>query len=774
MQSSFSNRSKELRPNIVLPADLNPASFATAKSAHREDDRGTLIGDYWRTLSRYRWIIAAFAFGGVLASVLLTLGSLPYYRARTSLDIQSLNGDFMNLRSVAPTGDGSSSSSEVNVQTQIKLLQSETLLERTVDRLQSDPHPKFMEQTNLLTRIGSALHLPHGKPLRYADVLADTSKHVTVKPLGLTRLIEITCDSWDAGLAAHFCNELTSSFKSADLETRSNESEKTSQWLTQQVADIKLKAEESERKLVAVTGGNGLILSQDSTTVGEDRLRQIQSELVKAQADRIGKESELRIASTAAPGTNPSVLDTQEYRSYEQKLADLRSKVAELVPPLTEENPKIIHLRSQIKDVEEGMAATRSTNSGRMHNEYDAALHRETLLLTAYQAQEANVSSDLGKAAQVSLLRREVESEQQLYQTLLQRAKEAGFASAMQATTIRIVDAARTPKMPFSPKPGSAAAGGLLLGSLFGIGFAFLKDRNTQVFRMPGETERYLRVNELGVIPATESSRSVSSSLSRMPLSGLTGAAAPASSSALTQARWGDAFSVVAEAYRSTTFSILLSDDAARHSRVYVVSSPNAGEGKTTVTSNLGVALSKSKLRVVIIDGDLRKPGMHSALQVSNDFGVRNLLRGEINLQRVASSAYCKATEVPNLFVIPAGRGAEEVVELLHSHHLSELIDRLHQDFDVVLIDTPPMLHMADARIFARYAQGAILIFRAAVTSREQAAKARDLLERDRVHLVGTILNAFDPASEGRSHYYESYYRYKDQIESAEKAVVSS
>lgn len=747
------------------------------RQADRQPERGgNLLAEYLRTAIRHRVAIIVFGLIGVLLSFLLNFTALPYYRAKTSLEIQGINGDFLNIHNIAPTGDGGST--EVNVQTQVKLLQSETLLERTANLLKAEPPPANLYPNDLGSRLARAFHLGGNKALSYNDLVDDTAKRVIVKPFGVTRLVEITCDSWNAEFAAKFCNTLTTEYRNLDLETRGKESDRTSQWLTGQVADIKTKAEESERRLVAATGGNGLILSQDSNTVGEDHLRTLQGELVRAQADRMEKEAQLRTAGSAAPGTTPSILDSTEYRSYQQKLADLRAEVAAMVPPLTEENPKVIHVRSQIREVEEGMAAARSTNSDRLQNEFASARHREALLNAAFQSQEASVSSDLGKAAQVNLLRREVESEQQLYQTMLQRAKEASLASAMQASTMRVVDAAKKPFVPFAPKRGGAAGAGLLLGTLCGVGVAFFRDRQIQVFRVPGDVERFLHVTELGVIPAAETNRAgftapIRSALLPFNRNGNGAPPAPAEG-ALALAKWSDAFSVVAEAYRSTTFSILLTDDASRRARIYVVSSPNAGEGKTTVTSNLGVALSKSKLRTVIVDGDLRKPGVHIALQVSNNFGLRNILRGEIDAERAPLDAFCKPTAVPGLSVIPAGTGSEEVVELLHSAHLAGLIDRLHREFDVVLIDTPPMLHMADARILAHYAQGVLLILRAGITSREQAGKARDLFERDRVRLVGTILNAFDPRSEGQNNYYESYYRYKDQIESAEKVAASS
>jgi succinoglycan biosynthesis transport protein ExoP len=765
------------RVNRRTPTSLNVAQpFRAPRINARESKKVNLVVDYYRTIKRWRWAIVFFAAFGILLSFLLNLASLPVYRARTSLQIQSVNSDFMNMRAVAPTG-GASMSGDEDVQTQIKLLQSDTLLDRVVTRLLAEPHPKSVGRDDLISTLQRNLHLAHSEPLVYEELVDFTAKNVKIKPLGVTRLVEITCDSWSASFAAKFCNNMVTEYRAADLETRSAEADKTSDWLTRQVADVKIKAEESEKKLEAATGGNGLILSTESNSVGEDRLRQIQGELVKAQAARMEREAQSSIANSSTSETLPSVLDSAVYRSYSQKLADLQNNVAQLVPPLTEENPKVIHLRSQIREVEAGMARERTTDTSRMKNEYDAARHREALLAAAYQAEEATVSSDLSKVSKVTLLRREVESEQQLYQTLLQRAKEAGFASAMQATTVRTVDAAKPPHIPISPRRGSAAGVGLLLGSLCGISFAFFKERNSEVFRTPGEIEKRLQVQELGVIPSSEvgSKNTVlhalqgNRSLARKSVSEMTHV------DPIGITKWNEnTFSIAAEAYRSATFSILLSESPNGRARTYVVSSPNAGEGKTTVTSNLGVALSKSKLRVLLIDGDLRKPGLHKALQVDNSFGLRNILRGEVDISLEPVSRFCKKTSISNLFLLPSGSGREEVVELLHSPDVRILLNRLSREFDVIMIDTPPMLHMSDARIFASHADGVILIFRAGVTTHDQAASAIDLFEHDRVRLLGTILNDFDPLREGKSGYYNSYYRYKEQVESGSETIANS
>ena len=725
----------------------------------------SLIEEYLHTLSRHRTLIALAAITGALLALVLNLRTLPTYRTRTSLDIRSLNTDFLDIHAVAPTSGGSSDDVSTNLQTQIRLLQSDTLTGQVKDALLAQPHPAFIQRDDLFARIARGAHLGGSETIPFTALVDDTANRTKVKPLGLTRLVEVTCDSWSAKFSATFCNTLTTTFQAEDIKTREAEAQKTQEWLTRQVADVKVRAEESQKKLEAAVGGNGLMLSQTTTSAGEDRLRSLQDELVKAQADRIQKEATASVATAAPAETLPNVQDNPAHRAYELKLADLRSQLTQLVPALTEENPKVVRLRAQIADAEAGLRSTASTSTSRQSNEYSAARHRESLLDLTFKAQQATVSSDLQKAAQVSLLRRELDSEQALYTTLIQRAKEAGFASAMQASTIRVVDAARAPQFAFAPQRSVIAGTGLALGGLCGIAWAFYKERNNKVFRVPGEVERYLHVHELGVIPATR----------QMPTLASRGIAALAIRStrpgpqllgpAIALTRWTDDFSLAAEAYRNATLSILLSDSSKR-TRSYVVSSPNVGEGKTTVVANLGVALSKSKLRVAMIDGDLRRPNLHNAFAIENDFGLRNILRGEVDLETTPTNVLARGTALPNISIIPAGIGTEDVVELLHSSYFGALLARLSRDFDVILIDSPPILHMADARILAGQSDGAILICRARITTHDEAANARDLFAHDGVRLFGTILNDFDPMAEGKSNYYNSYYRYGQERES--------
>jgi succinoglycan biosynthesis transport protein ExoP len=530
---------------------------------------------------------------------------------------------------------------------------------------------------------------------------------------------------------------------------------------------VREKAEQIEQKLEQATGGDALALSKESNSLGENHLRELESEIVRAQADRIQRMSELQVARTTRPDSVPASLDSPVYRGYQQKLADLNAKVAELMPPLTEQHPKIIHLRSEIKEVQATMDAEHSATLQRLKNNYEAARSYEDRLNAVYAAAQSNVSNEMSKTERVDLLRREVESETQLYQTLLQRAKEAGFASAMETTTMRIVDAAVTPKVPISPSRGTAAICGSLLGLVCGVTFAFYKHRTMKVFLAPGDSERFLNVYELGAIPSASIVRSRAFySMLRVKNSNTQVEEQPPA-----LVTWKETVSVVTESFRNVTHSILLSGPIIRRPRIYTVVSPNSGEGKSTVASNLAIAFSKSKMKVVVVDADMRKPVQHKNLGVENDYGLRDILREDLDVSTAPIESFCKRTMIPNLWVLAAGEGNEQPVELLHTKTVSSMLKRLTADFDLVLIDTPPMLHMADARILSAQADGVILVFRAGVTDRDDAADVCARIVNDNITLVGTILNDFNAGRDGKRGHSASYFEYMKQVRSARTTV---
>jgi uncharacterized protein involved in exopolysaccharide biosynthesis len=249
--------------------------------------------EYYRLLLGHRWRIAAFALAGICLAFLVSSMTQPIFRARTSLDIQNLNLDFINMRAVATTGQAGPGSSETYLQTEMKLLQSDTLLRRTAHRTAGEAERITTSPAGPFLKLRRLLRLPGSEPHSPQDIVEYTSKSVAVKPLGLTRLVEVTCDSWDAKFAADFCNALTAEFQQQDREIRWSDAQKTGEWLSRQLADVREQLTLSEQKLQNAQDRSGVLLSgQQNGSVGEQKLRELQSELLRAQADRVNKQAQ--------------------------------------------------------------------------------------------------------------------------------------------------------------------------------------------------------------------------------------------------------------------------------------------------------------------------------------------------------------------------------------------------------------------------------------------------------------------------------------------------
>jgi succinoglycan biosynthesis transport protein ExoP len=711
-------------------------------------------------LVRHWRLILMCAAAGVIAGVLLQLPIQPVYRAVVSLQVQSPDKAMDSAGTSAPTGD---------LETQIKLLQSNRTIAGVAERLITDPYAIPVEKSDWLSRSRRTFHVGANQVIPLPSLIDQSAKSVRAWKLGGVPMIGASCDSWNPAFAAKYCNLLTGELQRENVESRGPTVTRTSELLMEQAATILAKSSDAESKPEALT-------DQDRPTTDRDgdRLRKLTAGLIKAKVDRITRQVQIQAAQEAGSEIPPDSVDSKAYARSQARLAELKKHLEAISTQPGAHDENLRRLRSEIAKLETGLSKQRAAGMQRMQAEYKAAKHREDQLSLSYQAIAANQTADFTKDSQADLQRREAANDRQLYQALLERAREAGFSSAKQTSLVHVVEPATSPQSAIYPRRLFLALAGLIIGSLAGLGLTFFKDSNRSVLRLPGESEKLLGVEELGVIPSAMSTsllprRRHAPALARSPLRSR---AQGSNSQASRTAHWDEAFSQVAEAYRNAMLSITLAN-AKSGGKVYIVSSPGAGEGKSTVMTNLGVALSKSDRRVLLVDGDLRRPSLHGILSVPSGLGLRNILRGEVDLSDSSVLLYCKSTTFPNLSVMPAGGGRGEVPDLLNTTRFRELGERLLRDYDIILVDTPPMLQIPDARILAQNANGAILVFRSGVTSREDAITAGKLFQQDHVTVLGTILNDVNPANEGRHGYHKSYHAYRQQTAAKDPATNS-
>jgi polysaccharide biosynthesis transport protein len=702
--------------------------------------------------------------GRVLAAVILcaALGAAitfvqnPIYQARATIEIHAPNETVFGMQG----GVGTTAAPESFLQTQVKALESRTLQKRVIETLRHNGKLSTYTPPDRLAAWAKALGVVRRTAVAGPVTPSVPVHEVKVKAFENTQLVEILCDSPDPNFSADYANTMSDEFTQLSLESRWAGYQHTSDWMTRQLSDMKGKLEESERELQAYSASSGLLFTDDKDSVQSVKLKQIQEELSKAQADRTTKQALYEVASASAANAVPQVIDNERLSGYQTKLTELRREAAELSALYTAEHYKVIRVKAQIAELESTFQRERDAILMRIRNDFQAAQKRENLLLIDYTSQAQRVSAQAAKAIHYDVLKRDVDTNRQLYGALLQKVKEASVASALAATNVHVMDAAEVPKSPYKPSILSNLLKGIGAGLVLGVLFVVGGDKVNRSLRAPGETPYHLKVPELGVIPACDSVPARPAEgpprTKATPILLADGDSEPARRVELVT--WQDTHSLVAESFRNALASILLSGDEERP-RIILVTSASRGEGKSMTVSNLGIGLAELNRKILLVDADMRKPRLHHIFDLSNSWGLSDLLREHTALKDSPVEALARPTQIANLWVLPSGPGTLSISSLLYSTRMGQLLDRLIAEFDTILIDTPPMLALADARVLGRLVDGAILVVRAGQTTRDAALEAKGRLVEDGIPVIGTILNNWDQKSKTR-YGNEGYYYY--------------
>ncbi|HWE48840.1 MAG TPA: polysaccharide biosynthesis tyrosine autokinase [Bryobacteraceae bacterium] len=714
----------------------------------KRDFSGVL--EYWHMVRRHQNAVIAMAIAGAIFGFCRTLSQPRIYQAHATVEIQNLNDEFLDLKSVNPTGGGGFSS-DTDIQTQVRILESAKLRRRVYDRMARTPSTEPLPPTDRLSAWRRALGIsPPSNDDLWKEALGSAAGGVQVRASGVTRIVDLSCDSTSPKMAADFLNALTEEYKQQNLETRWNNSQYTGDWLTTQLQEMRKKLEKAQDDLQSYVRSSGLVVTSEKNNVDETKLGDLQKELSAATADRVGKQSTWEIASAPNSADSlPAILDDANLRSTQQNLQDLRRNLAQLRVIYTPNHPEVRKVEAQIRSLEPQLAKNREDILHRLRNEYDSALRRETLLNDDYVKQAKEVSGDAAGMDHYNFLKREEDATRTLYESLLQKMKETSVAAALKANNINVVDAADVPGGPYKPDVPRSVMMGLLTGLTLGVAYAVSRERADRTLQDPGDAEHYLKIPELGIIPVGK----MDEPLTTRPVE----AAAAAPTAGVELITHNSRTSMVAEAFRTTLTSILFTGGVVERSRVLVVTSASPKEGKTTVVCNLSIALAEVQTRVLLIDCDMRRPRLHTVFKMENGPGLSDLLSQREPLQWSDIEHLCNPTGVPGLGLMTSGTARYKVATLLYSHKLPELLGILRQKFETVIFDTPPMVNIADARLVGRHADGMVLVVRSAYTTRDAALLAKQRLQEDGSPLLGLIMNGWNPNVPGYS-YYRNYY----------------
>lgn len=760
-------------PQLLRSSSLNIATPA-AQAVVDGRIEGLQV-DFEKLLRKYFLLAALLMMVGGTAGFFSVVVTAPAYQSKALVEVQPMSGSVLKMQ----TTQDYTSGNDVDLLTESRILLSNTFLRGVLQRIQLGNVSATPAQAGIFGTLRRILKLNVSSEIPVAlrgDGLnpGDTPKAVAMaivslkaEPVNGTHLIEISCESTSPQFAADFLNAVTDEYIDHNYKTRMEMVRSTTLWISGQLEEAKAKMMESEQKLQEFLRNSGDAFATQKNTLAESKLQDIQARLAAAQSDLISRQALYELVHKTPSESLPNVIDDPTVRQYQVHLADLRREEANLLVKYTPENPKVQGIEAQITNLQATQQKELNAAVKRIDSQYETAKRDQELLRSAYAATAQQVASQTSTEAQYNALKKEGESAREAYQSLLLQANQASIAGSLPVNNIQPIDRAVPPEKPYKPKPLVNIGMGTLAGLAMSCGLAFLRERMDQRVRSPGHARQLFNLPQLGVIPSAEQAPSLWQSLpgpvrGRLAQSETDMVAAITNNDGSVGHFVSSDHTLLAESFRVTLASIMRDSENLRRPQVLLVTSPGPEEGKTTIATNLGIALAETGRRVLILDADFRRPRAHKVFGVANTNGLANLLADDSPVNKYSRESLGVKTPVPNLFILPNGSQSQNIAKLLYSPRLRDLIERLRYEFEMVLIDAPPMLHLADARVISGIVDSTILVIRSDVTDKDSVMEVLEQLQADRVNILGTVLNDWKPtkAQAKKSHYYSTFDSY--------------
>ena len=705
----------------------------------------SILEQYLRIARRWRWVIAGAMLGCVLLGVVITLLMTPQYTAVATIEISREADQVTNIEGVERE---TSVADQEFYQTQYGLLRARSLAERVAGELGLIDSPAFFEMFGVDSAEGTAFEITNGRyPARgrverqreAAEILLD---QVGIEPTRLSRLVDITFTSPDALFSSRVANAWAENFIEINLERKVQSTSYGRAALQRQLAEYKDRLDDSQRQLVsyasnqeiinlpAQTGGSGATTSERSIVV--DNLAALNSALNEATADRIAAEARFRRAG--GDGSSVEALGNNAINNLRQRRAELGAEYEELMVRFEPGYPRALALQSQIDELNRAIAVEEARVSGSIQAEYQQALAREEALQQRVSALKGDYLDLRRRSIQYNIFQQEVDTNRALYDGLLQRFKEIGVAAGVGVNNVAIIDTAAVPEQPSSPQLLLNLAISILAGLGIGAALALALEQLDEAIADPSEVQRQLGLPLLGSVPKVADGGTPRDALL-------------------------DRKSELVDAYIAVQTNLAFTTERGVP-RSFSVTSTRPAEGKSTTSLALATMLARSGKRVILIDGDMRSPSVHHLGNVGHDHGVSNFLAGDDNY---GSSIF--HMEDLNLDAMSAGPIPPNAAELLTGTRMRQLIERLHGDYDHVVVDSPPVMGLADAPLIAGHVDGVIYAVESHGIRSTQVKTALSRLAAVRTRICGAVLTKFEARKAHYGYGYEYGYGYGRDVE---------
>ena len=692
------------------------------------------------TIYRNRLVLLACVLACLFASIVYLILATPMFDAEASVQIEEQSTKVFKDNDDSGSSQAFDSARFLN--TQVDIIKSRSVALETARALNLLGNVDFLRRMHLRPTLATSSIMPT-RQAQEQQVAAVIDSHMTVDLPLESRIATITFRSPDPVLSAQVANGIAESFIRTDLSRRYGASAYARQFIAQQLQDAKQQLERSERAALdyssrerLIDTSNGSDASQNATTSGPKsltvaRLVSLNSAYADAVARRTQAEQKWGQAQGAAIMSLPEVLANGSVQALLQRRAQAVAEYQDQRQIRKEDFPSVRQAKAQIDELTRQIDRLSGNIRDSLRSQYEAALRQENSLKGQIGGLEQATLAEQQREVQLSILRRATDTSRSLYDTLLQRFRELNAQAGVQPNNIQLIDRADIPGGPVSPRPIIAVLLGLVAGLVTGVAAIFILENLNETVRTGEDVARKLNVPLLGSVPKVQSADVGADLL--------------------------DLKSTVSEAYSSIRAALLLSTREGLPARI-AFTSTQPSEGKTTSCFALAISLARIGKRVVVVDCDLRRPALHKMFGVPNTIGASNFLSGQAGVGDVM-----QPSQFENVSVITAGPIPPNPTELLSGSLFSAMIEELQKRTDVVIIDSPPILGLADAVVIGAKVDATVLVLQAGRNYHGSLKSAVARLNAGGTRLIGAIITKQNVREIGYAYSSSYYYTYKEK-----------
>ena len=717
-----------------LPRSVREREYQNPATRNQERIRPLLtLQRYWRTS-------ALFAISVFCVTVIATLLTKPVYEPMLTLEIDPPGTQaFMLDRGVAGSNDAE------YLETQSKKLESDELAVSVIRKLRLDQDPDFASPSKTRQTLAGAAHVNEtalALSPQENDALITFKRRLKVQRDSSSRLISVSFAAHDPRTAAQVTNELVSEFNYDNSKALHDAIVQSSAWLSQQLDDIRSKMDQSNQALVAFQKKTGIVdLDTNKSSLG-DEMSILDQQLASARADRIQLEAQLPATTQRNPEALPLSESNPVVQNLVQKLAEARTDLSQAEVQYGNNHPKVKKLRSEIGQLQMELDSQRRRIFEETKTSYTAAQSREHML----EQEQGRTAKQMNQMAEYTTLKKEFQTESELYNTLYTKVKEAGIAAASNSSNVRIIDHARVLQKPTRPRILLNLCIGILAALFGGVMLAYIREAFETKIRTPEDMLNATGITSVSVLPVISEygmpPTLISPAFVRRSKVGKNGD----ENGATSQLLLAKPRSVEAEAFSGLYTTVALSQGGKPPQALMVVSG-SPGEGKSTIASNLAILFAR-RGPTCLVDADLRKGSISIRFGLPTSTGLATVLSGAAEIADVIRSA----PDVPNLSIVPSGTADRPPAELMGEESIRNVMSFLRQRFEFVVFDSPPLLPYADARMLSPAMDGLILVGRHGVTTRVGIARSMEMLSA--IHSAPILEIVLNGGAIDSDHYY--------------------